>query len=163
MSNYWAEKFAETGADGVDFVPLIAKPWDVKTIYDSRTKKEMLAGVAYPRSNYFFWKIVNGKKQYIVEEKNKRKPGEIPVHFERTPVFLIIDTHTDVPAMIVTDRATAEEMCLSLTEQDAYEMACDLYTWRHHWSMERAAEEAWRRCYLNYLIYEDSVVEFTPF
>ena len=163
MSNYWAEKFAETGADGVDFVPLIAKPWDIKTIYDSRTKKEMLAGVAYPRSNYFFWKIVNGEKQYIVEKKNKCKPGEVPVHSERTPVFLIIDTDNGVPAMIVTDRVTAEEMCLSLTEQDVYEMACDLYTWHHHWSMERAAEEAWRRCYFNYLIYEDSVVEFTPF
>ena len=163
MSNYWTEKFAETGADGVDFVPLIAKPWDIKTIYESKTKEEMLAGAAYPRSNYFFWKMVNGKKEYIVEEKDKRKPGEISVHFERTPIFLIIDIHNDVPAMIVKDRVTAEEMCLSLAEQDAYEMACDLYTWRHHWSMERAAEEAWRRCYLNYLIYEDSVVEFTPF
>ena len=163
MSNYWAEKFAETGADGVDFVPLLAKPWDVKTVYDSRTKEEMLAGIAYPRSNYFFWKLINGKKEYIVEEKNKRKPGEIPVHFERTPIFMVIDTYTDTPAIVVKDRATAEEMCMALTEEAAHTMAYHLYCHRHHWTMERAVEEGWRRCSHDYLIYETSVVEFTPF
>ena len=163
MSNYWEEKFAETGADGVDFVPLTAKPWDVKTVYKSCTKQEMLAGVAYPRSNYFFWKIVDGEKQYIIEEKNKRKPGEVPVHFERTPIFMVIDTHSDAPVIVVKDRATAEEMCMALTEEAAHTMACLLYSHRHHWTMERAVEEGWRRCSLDYLIYETSIVEFTPF
>ena len=163
MSNYWEEKFAETGANGVDFVPLTAKPWDVKTVYESRTKQEMLAGVAYPRSNYFFWKIVDGEKQYIVEEKNKRKPGEVPVHFERTPIFMVIDTHNDVPVIVVKDRATAEEMCMALTEEAAHTMAYHLYSHRHHWTMERAVEEGWRRCSRDYLIYETSIVEFTPF
>jgi hypothetical protein len=163
MSNYWEEKFAETGADGVDFVPLIAKPWDIKTVYDSKTKEEILAGAAYPRSNCFFWKIVDGEKQYIVEEKDKRKPGEVPVHFERTPIFMVIDTYTDTPAIVVKDRATAEEMCMSLTEEAAHTMAYHLYCHRHHWTMERAVEEGWRRCSHDYLIYETSIVEFTPF
>ena len=163
MSNNWEEKFAEIGADGVDFVPFIAKPWDIKTIYDSKTKEEILAGAAYPRSNYFFWKMVNGEKQYIIEEKYRRKPGEVSVHFERTPIFMVIDTYTDTPAIIVKDRATAEEMCMSLTEEAAHAMAYNLYCHRHHWSMEQAVKEAWKRCSLDYLIYETSIVEFTPF
>ena len=163
MSNYWEEKFAETGADGVDFVPLTAKPWDIKTVYESRTKQEMLASVAYPRSNYFFWKIVDGEKQYIVEDRDKRKSGEVPVHFERTPIFMVIDIHTDTPAIVVKDRATAEEMCVALIEEAAYTMACYLYRQRTQWTMERAVEEGWRRCSRDYLVYETSIVEFTPF
>jgi hypothetical protein len=164
MSNYWEEKFAETGADGVDFVPLTAKPWDIKIVYDSKTKEEILAGAAYPRSNYFFWKLVNGKKVYITEEGDKRTPGKIPVHFERTPIFMIIDTYAEAePIIVVKDRATAEELCMSLTEEAAHAKAYDLYCHMHHWSMERAVKEAWRICTLDYLIYETSIVEFTPF
>ena len=160
MSSYWEEKFAETGADGVDFVPFIAKPWDIKTIYDSKTKEEILAGTAYPRSNYFFWKLVNGKKVYITEEKDKRKPGEINPWIEKTPVFLVIDNFAEAPVAILKDRGTAEEICMAYIEEAAWIESLHLYGWKHHWTMERAVVEGWNRNKLSYSVKEDVLVEF---
>lgn len=163
MSNYWKERFEKNGADGIDFVPLFSKPWDVGTIYESKTKAEMLAGTAYPRSNYFFWKLVNGQKVYIVDEKYQRKPGEISANFEKTPIYIVEDVIACMPVFITRDRQTAEEMCLSYIEEAAYAESLLLYTHHHHWSMEKACTEGWKRNLLSYTVREDSIVDFMPF
>ena len=160
MIDYWERRFEETGADGVDFTSLLSKPWDIKQIYDSKTREEMLSGVAYPRTNYFFWKLVNGKKVYITEERDKRKPGEINPWIEKTPVFLVIDNFAEAPVAVLKDRATAEEICMSYIEEAAWIEALQLYGWKHHWTMERAVAEGWNRNKLSYSIKEDVLVEF---
>ena len=76
------EWFEATGADGVDFHGLFDNPLEIKTILQSNTKEEMLSKkIAYPRSDYTFWKNVNGYKVYLVGtntyfgEKKAEKAG----------------------------------------------------------------------------------------
>lgn len=59
----WKEWFEITGADGVDFVPLFFT--GKEPIYDSFTKEEFFKTEWYPKTNYKFWKIINGNKFYI--------------------------------------------------------------------------------------------------
>lgn len=60
----WSEMFEELGADGIDFHPIGSKLPNIK-ILASFTKKQFLEGVIYPRSDYTFWKNINGKKCYL--------------------------------------------------------------------------------------------------
>lgn len=63
----WKEWFEITGADGVDFHPIGQDPRkNPAIIWQSNTKEDILERkVGYPKSNYSFWKKINGKKYYI--------------------------------------------------------------------------------------------------
>lgn len=71
----WAEQFELLGADGIDFHDLFVTPPHC-TINASFTKEEFLKGVAYPKSNYTFWKSVNGHKCYLnmTDQEVNKKP-----------------------------------------------------------------------------------------
>ena len=71
------EKMARLEADGIDFVSISAN-MNNATIYASYTKAEFDNVVCYPRSNYRFWKLINGHRVYIDHETGK------PVRFEST-------------------------------------------------------------------------------
>lgn len=64
----WIERFEKVGAEGIDFVPLFFNkncPQNFE-IYKSYTKKQMCEEVTYwPRTNYVFWVMRDGKKVYI--------------------------------------------------------------------------------------------------
>lgn len=63
----WKEWFEITGADGVDFHPIGQDPRKTPAIiWQSNTKEDILERkVGYPKSDYSFWKKINGKKYYI--------------------------------------------------------------------------------------------------
>lgn len=63
----WKEWFEITGADGVDFHPIGQDPRkNPAIIWQSNTKEDILERkVCYPKSDYSFWKKINGKKYYI--------------------------------------------------------------------------------------------------
>ena len=164
MSNFWKEQFDKhPDAEGIDFVSLIARPWKPGTIYDTKTREQMIAGCAYPRSNYLFWKMVDGKKVYIYKEKDKLKPGSVHCHAEHRKLFAIIDDDEAIWG-VFDNRQDAEEIAMSLYEELAYETALDLYLWHHHWDMEHATTEAWEG-YVGwtYLVKPIDFWSFSPF
>lgn len=62
--DYILEEMNRIGADGVDFVPI----WfgeGIPPIICSYTKEEWKDVKAYPKTNRLYWKIVDGKRQYI--------------------------------------------------------------------------------------------------
>lgn len=62
--NYILEEMNKIGADGVDFVPI----WlggGIPPIIRSYTKEECEHTKAYPKTNRMYWKMVDGKKEYI--------------------------------------------------------------------------------------------------
>lgn len=64
MSNFYLDKMNELKADGIDFMPI----WfgkGIPPIISSYTKEEFKSVKAIPKTNYRFWKMVNGVKQYI--------------------------------------------------------------------------------------------------
>ena len=71
----WKEWFEITGADGVDFHPIGQDPCkNPAIVLQSNTKEDILERkVGYPKSNYSFWKKINGKKYYVsLESPNER-------------------------------------------------------------------------------------------
>lgn len=66
--NHILERMIAVNADGVDFHPIMEKSKigtpDMR-IYKSCTREEFDNVEYYPRSCYTFWKIIDGKKQYI--------------------------------------------------------------------------------------------------
>lgn len=162
--NFWQEQFdGHPGAEGIDFVSLMARPWKPGTIYDTKTKEQMLAGCAYPRSNYLFWKMENGKKVYIYGERDKIEPGSLPYHPEHRQLWALKDWGEDKIVGIFESQETAEEMCVSYTEEAAYIEALELYQWNHHWDMERACTAAWKRHVLDFWIEPVDCWSFLPF
>lgn len=67
----WEEKFELFGADGIDFVPIGSDPRFIRNVFCSYTKEQFLNESCYPRSQYYFWKNINGYKSYIVDTNNK--------------------------------------------------------------------------------------------
>ena len=67
--NYYYEKAIELGADGVDFdvsaIPFLAS---VPNIIASYTIEELKSVTALPIASYLFYKIVKGKKKYIISK-----------------------------------------------------------------------------------------------
>lgn len=65
--NYYLKKMIELNADGIDFIPVCAAHNTLPNIICSYTIKDFEGNknLAIPRSNYLFYKIVNGKKKYI--------------------------------------------------------------------------------------------------
>ena len=62
--NYILSEINKLGADGVDFVPIVYN--DVlPQIICSYTKEEIEDIKGYPKSGRKYWKIINGKKEYI--------------------------------------------------------------------------------------------------
>ena len=143
---YWKQQFDKhPDAEGVDFVGLMDKPWDVRVLYATKTKSEMMAGCSYPRGNWLFWKHdENGKRVYIKEERHMIKPGSTVHYPEHKIMFMIVD-EDEINFGAFDNRQIAEEIAMSLYEEAAYEMALDLLQWHYHWDMERASREAWER------------------
>lgn len=54
------------GMDGIDFVPLFWEPYKLNNqpIYKSYTKEEFKKELCIIKSCYYFWKMVDGKKEY---------------------------------------------------------------------------------------------------
>lgn len=64
MSNFYLDKMDELNADGVDFMPI----WfgeGVPPIIASYNKEEFKNVKAIPKTNYKYWKMIDGKKAYI--------------------------------------------------------------------------------------------------
>ena len=64
-------------------------------------------GVAYPRSSYKFWKIIDGRKQYITERVDKK-------------VFAVQDDDGYI-ICVCSSYADAQEMIYEFAKEDAYE------------------------------------------
>lgn len=62
--NYYLEKMIELDADGIDFVPIHLKGM-IPNIFASYTKEEFENVKAIPKTPYLFYKIIDGKKEYI--------------------------------------------------------------------------------------------------
>ena len=61
------EDLNKYGMDGIDFVPLFWEPYKLNNqqpIYKSYTKEEIKKELYIIKSNYYFWKMVDGKKEY---------------------------------------------------------------------------------------------------
>lgn len=72
MHSFWQEQFDKhSGAEGVDFVPVACHPWskDFMIIQSNRKEDFEKENFHYPRSGYFFWKMENGVKKYIMTSK----------------------------------------------------------------------------------------------
>ena len=65
--DYILEKMNELNADGVDFVPIWGD-YCPPPIYCSYTKEEWQHVKSYPKSARLYWKIIDGKKEYIKEK-----------------------------------------------------------------------------------------------
>ena len=66
--NYYLEKMIELNADGIDFIPIshfLATREGNPNIVASYTKEEFKNIKCIPKTGYLFYKIVNGKKEYI--------------------------------------------------------------------------------------------------
>ena len=80
----WKEWFEITGADGVDFYLVGQDPCkNPAIILQSNTKEEILERkVGYPKSNYSFWKKINGKKYYVSLESPIERTHKLNVTAE---------------------------------------------------------------------------------
>ena len=60
------ENLDKYGMDGIDFVPLFWEPYKLNNqpIYKSYTKEEFKKEFCIIKSCYYFWKMVDGKKEY---------------------------------------------------------------------------------------------------
>jgi hypothetical protein len=64
MANHYLKEMEENKADGIDFIAFgPAKPFP--NILASYTKEKLETITATPRAGYKYWKMVNGKKEYI--------------------------------------------------------------------------------------------------
>jgi len=70
MNEFWEKEWAKCPeADGIDFVPIGWWPWSPGLpVAQSNVKADFEnPNFCYPRSGRFFWKWVDGKKQYILQ------------------------------------------------------------------------------------------------
>ena len=103
----WKDRFEANGADGIDFVDFNFKINQIGSgrIYRSYTKEEFLRGVTYPRSNYYFWKLVNGHKQYIINEQHNDTPTAHPAKIETVDVDdHVADTNVYAHVKTITEQ-----------------------------------------------------------
>lgn len=63
--DYILEEMNKVDADGVDFVPLWFDERFPPPVICSYTKEEWHHVKAYPKSNRMYWKMIEGRKQYI--------------------------------------------------------------------------------------------------
>lgn len=64
MTNYYWDKMIELDADGIDFMPI----WfggGLPPILKSYTRREFQNVQVIPKTNYRYWKLVDGQKVYI--------------------------------------------------------------------------------------------------
>lgn len=66
MEDFILSEMERLNADGVDFVPLFTEINNIIQIYESYTKEEWISGVCYPKARRVYWKMINGKKEYII-------------------------------------------------------------------------------------------------
>lgn len=80
----WKKWFEITGADGVDFHPIGQDPRkNPAVVWQSNTKEDILERkVGYPKSNYSFWKKINGKKYYISLDNPTEITHKVNIHAE---------------------------------------------------------------------------------
>lgn len=65
---YYSEKMIELDADGIDFIPIgwyLFGRKGVPDIIASYTKEEFKNVNGIPKTGYSFYKIIDGKKEYI--------------------------------------------------------------------------------------------------
>ena len=66
--NFYLEKMIELDADGIDFIPIsqfLATREGIPNIVASYTKEEFKNVKYIPKTGYLFYKIIDGKKEYI--------------------------------------------------------------------------------------------------
>ena len=80
----WKEWFEITDADGVDFHMIGHHPEKGDPIYpgESYTKEEFFKANSYPKSDYTFWKMINGEKYYIFLEQPPKKEHKVSITAE---------------------------------------------------------------------------------
>lgn len=66
MNTFYLTKMEEVEADGIDFIPFGFKNEKFPKVIASYTKEELKTKDTLPRTGYKFWKLINGKKIYIV-------------------------------------------------------------------------------------------------
>ena len=64
MSNFYLDKMDELNADGIDFIPILFGE-GVPSIIASYNKEEFKSVDGIPKTNYKYWKMIDGKKMYI--------------------------------------------------------------------------------------------------
>ena len=63
--SFYEEKLVELKADGIDFLSFRSDK-HFPEIICSYTKEELKNVSMFPRTNYKYWKLINGKKVYII-------------------------------------------------------------------------------------------------
>jgi hypothetical protein len=63
--------FIHLNADGIDYVDIsfFISKGQYGLIHVSRTKNVELSSVSRPRSSYVYWRLVDGKKEYIWKDE----------------------------------------------------------------------------------------------
>lgn len=70
MTDFILEEMEKLEADGVDFVPIMTNPYDAfKNVLCSYSKEEWKEVRGYPKSGRLYWKIINGRKFYLIEKR----------------------------------------------------------------------------------------------
>ena len=105
-------KMIALNADGVDFIDPCHQNdrgdhFGSTLATYSKAAWKVAYGVAYPRSAYKFWKIIDGRKQYITERVDEK-------------VFTIQDDDGDI-ICACSSLAGAQEMLIDLAFEDMYE------------------------------------------
>lgn len=62
---YYYDKMQELNADGIDFIPIWYDPNTSPPIIASYTKEEFKNINLIPKTNYRYWKMQNGQKEYL--------------------------------------------------------------------------------------------------
>ena len=64
--NCYIDQIEKHNAEGIDFVPImIPKEEAMNHIIESYTKEEFKDVKYVPKTNYLFWKMIDGKKTYL--------------------------------------------------------------------------------------------------
>lgn len=70
MTDFILEEMEKLEADGVDFVPILINPLEAsQNIHCSYSKEEWKQVKAYPKSGRLYWKVINGRKFYLIEKR----------------------------------------------------------------------------------------------
>lgn len=63
--DYYMEQIDKHNADGIDFVPIMIYVGEPIPVIASYTKEEFVNEKHIPKTNYLFWKMIDGKKVYV--------------------------------------------------------------------------------------------------
>lgn len=128
--NYYLEKAIKLNADGIDFVPMSIG--NVPNIIASYTREELENVKGFPKTNYLFYKIVNGRKEYINLDKQKevvmtRFENIQKMNIEEMAKFFSTNSLPDLPHSPCTICQHNEEISCAKPDACTTEYKMELY------------------------------------